>query len=164
MENPSLNKKRKITLSDGKTIVDLSLPTVDIKLMEQISNMHFVAQEESMRLDIIANKYYGWCDKLDAILWVNNIYNPFSIESGDWLVIPRVKDTDAYAVNPKISVYPGEDTQTTSSKISSAADKLNESGKQAKNARSKKKDMRRANEQRPGTTHRQVDGAVLRLG
>lgn len=164
MDNPSLDKKRKIKLSDGTVIVDLSLPTIDKKLIEQVSNMHFVAQEEAMRLDIIANKYYGWCDKLDAILWANNIYNPFSIEEGDWIIIPRVKDNIMYVVNPKISTYPGEDTQTISTKISSAADKLNDSGKKAKEERSKKKDMRRPNEQKPGTTHRQVDGAVLRLG
>lgn len=164
MDNPSLSKKRKIKTPDGD-MLDLSLTTVDIDMMSQVENMHFVTSDEEMRLDNIANKYYGWADKLDAILWANGIFNPFSIEEGDWLIIPRVKDSDLYAVNPKVSKMPDEEnTQSTSSKISTAADKLNSSAKKAKKEREKKKEMRRPNEQTPGKSHKQVNGAVLLLG
>ena len=164
MENPSLNKKRRLTTQDGD-MLDLSLPTVDKKLIRQVENMHFVSEEESMRLDVIANRYYGWSDKLDAIMWANDIFNPFAVDMGDWLVIPRVKDTDLWVVDPKVSKMPDENTQTTSSKISAAADKLNSKGKTAKEELAKKKkDARRPNELAPGETHKKVDGSVILLG
>ncbi len=163
MDNPSLSKKRKIKTSDGE-MLDLSLPTVTKKLMTQVENMHFVSEDEAMRLDTIANRYFGWSDKLDAILWANDIFNPFSIDMGDWLVIPKVKDTDIWVTNPNVSKMPDENTQTTTTKISSAANKLNESGKNAKEERNRKKDKRRPNELSPGETHKRVDGATILLG
>lgn len=163
MDNPSLTKKRKITTTDGD-MLDLSLPTVNVKLMTQVENMHYVADEETMRLDIIANKYYGWCDKLDAILWANNIYNPFSINAGDWLIIPRVKDTSNYAVNPTTSTITKDDTQTANSKITNSASVLNASGKEAKTDRLNKKDMKKSNEQSSGKTNKQINGAAILLG
>ena len=55
MDNPSLSKKRKIKTPDGD-MLDLSLTTVDIDMMSQVENMHFVTSDEEMRLDNIANK------------------------------------------------------------------------------------------------------------
>lgn len=163
MDNPSLTKKRKINTHKG-VMVDLQLPTVDKKQLGVIENMHFVQEGEAMRLDLIANKYYGWADKLDAILWANNIYNPFSIEEFTWLIIPRVKDSVSYAVNPKESKMPDEGTQSTSSKITLAANKLNSSGDKAKEEREKKRAKRKPNELSEGASNKKVDGATILLG
>lgn len=159
MDNPSLTKKRKINTPDGE-MLDLSAPTVRADVfLNIVENMHFVAEEEAMRLDNIANRYYGWSDKLDAILWANNIFNPFSIDAGDWLIIPRVKDTNMYVKNPDASKMPDdENSRSTSSKITSAANKLNNANKNAKS------NKRKTNELAPGETHKKFDGGLIRLG
>lgn len=163
MDNPVLTKKRKIKTPDGE-MVDLSLSTTDKKALVYVENMHFVQEDEVMRLDLIANKYYGWADKLDAILWANNIYNPFAIDAHDWLIIPRVKDTNIYAVNPNTAKLPDDNTQSTSSKISAAANKLNSGSETAKAEREKQRAKRKPNQQVPGESHKKTDGAVILLG
>lgn len=159
MDNPSLDKKRRIETEDGD-MLDLSAPTVNYDIfLSIIENMHYVSEDEEMRLDTIANMYYGWCDKLDAILWANDIYNPFSIKAGDMLIIPGVKDINIYVKNPEISKMPDDDnSQTTSSKITAAAGKLNNANKNAKSGK------RKPNELAPGETHKKFDGGAILLG
>ena len=153
MDNPSLTKKRTISTVDGD-MLDLVAPTVIYEVFPGIvENMHFVMEEEAMRLDIIANKYYGWADKIDAILWANNIYNPFSVDAGEWLTIPRVKDTNMYVKNPDVSVMPDDNRQDTTAKITGAAGKLNGAAKK-----------RKPNEQKPGESHKKYDGGTILLG
>jgi len=164
MDNPSLTKKRKISTPDGD-ILDLSAPTVRAKdFLSLVENMHFVAPEEAMRLDKIAYKYYGWADKIDAILWANNLYNPFAVDEGEWLIIPRVKDLNQWAVDPEQSIMPGVEEQTTSSKITSAANKLNASATAAKEERESKRNKRKTNEMAPGESSRKYRGAEVLLG
>ena len=163
MDNPVLTKKRKIHTSDGE-MLDLSLSTVDKRLLYVVDNMHFVQEEETARLDSIANLYYGWADKLDAILWANDIFNPFAIEEHTWLMIPRVKDNNMYAVDPKESKMPETNSQSVTSKITSAAEKLNKNASTAKEERNKQRAKRKSNEMTPGETYKKVDGAVIHLG
>jgi hypothetical protein len=64
-----------------------------------------------------------------------------------------------YVKNPEISTMPDDDdSQTTSSKITSAANKLNNANK---NAKSNKK---KTNELAPGETHKKFDGGLIKLG
>lgn len=163
MDNPSLTKKPKIQTPNGE-MVDICAPTVDYKKASAITEtMHFVQEGEEMRLDTIANLYYGWCDKLDAILWANNIYNPFSIDSADLLIIPKVKDTNHYVKNPEKVTMPDEGTQSTSSRITNAAKKLNGLTNSAKNERDSGKKTA-TNELKPGEKSKKYDGGTMYLG
>ena len=125
MYNGSLTRKRVITDANGNTIVDICAPTVNYKDLVNLSDrFHMVAEEEAMRLDRIANGYYSDVEKLDAILWRNNIFNPFSIDALDIINIPYVKDTEVFYRVPPKQELPNGDGDTTS-QISSASDKLN---------------------------------------
>ena len=164
MDNPSLTKKPKIQTPDGE-MVDICAPTVDYKKSTAVTEtMHFVQEGEEMRLDVIANLYYGWCDKLDAILWANNIYNPFSIDATDLLIIPKVKDTNHYIKNPEKVTMPDESVQTTSSRITDAAKKLNGLTKSAKDERKSNGRKQSTNEFKPGESSKTYDGGTMYLG
>lgn len=49
---------------------------------------HVVTVDEIGRIDLISRKYYGSHDMSEIILKYNNISNPFSITTGDVLLIP----------------------------------------------------------------------------
>ena len=116
-----------------------------------------------MRLDTIANLYYGWSDKLDAILWANNIYNPFAIDVNELLVIPKVKDSNHYVKNPEKVTMPNEGKQGTSSKITKAAKKLNGLTNSAKSERDSARKVS-TNELQDGESSKRYDGGSVYLG
>lgn len=163
MDNPSLSKKPTIKTKDGE-FVDICAPTVDFKKLNAfIETMHFVKEGEEMRLDTIANLYYGWSDKLDAILWANNIFNPFSIDVNELLIIPKVKDSNHYVKNPERVTMPDEGKQGTTSKITSAAKKLNGLTNAAKSERNSARKVS-TNELQDGETSKRYDGGSVYLG
>jgi len=44
-----------------------------------------VGADDEMRIDVIAQKMYGYLDNVEAILKFNEISNPFAIQEGDFL-------------------------------------------------------------------------------
>ena len=50
---------------------------------------HTVTQDEEMRIDLISFNYYGTEDYLDIICKFNGISNPFSLEQGQILKVPK---------------------------------------------------------------------------
>lgn len=167
MDNPSLTTKPNIQTPDG-TFVDISAPTVNYDMLSKITdNVHFVQSGEEMRLDKIAYKHYGDCAKMDAIMWANNIYNPFAIDVNDFISIPRVQDaTTVYAKTPPKATVPDKPQATTSEKITSAAEKLNGST----NAAIAERDEKRGRVKRPtnmlgeNEKSKHVEGGVIVLG
>lgn len=150
MYNGSLSRKRIITDANGNKIVDICAPTVSYKdLVNLTDKFHMVSEDEAMRLDKIADTYYADVEKLDAILWRNNIYNPFSMEALDIINIPYAKDTEVFYKNPPVQELP-DGGSGTSSQISSASGKLNKTVS--------------ANGLREGRTAKTVSGSNIVLG
>lgn len=53
-------------------------------------DLHLVTSIDVMRIDLIAYKWYGSSSLWWAICWVNEIENPFEIQPGTVLKIPKV--------------------------------------------------------------------------
>ena len=83
MSTDVINRKR---VSNGRVI--LSEPTMVFVKNIAVIAYHTVTEDEAMRIDKIANKYYGRPESLDRILKWNGISNPFSIAPGMILEIP----------------------------------------------------------------------------
>lgn len=109
MYNGSLTRKRIIEDINGNRIVDICAPTVDYRDLVNLSDkFHMVSDEEAMRPDLIADGYYGDVEKIDAILWRNGIFNPFSIDARDIINIPYARDTEVfYKTQPKTEMPGG---------------------------------------------------------
>lgn len=167
MDKPTLTTKPKITTPDGE-FLDISAPTANYELLSEITDsVHFVQTSEEMRLDKIAYQYYGDCSKIDAIMWANNIYNPFAVDLNDFVSIPKVGDASVvYAKTPQKATPPDRPEPTTGDKITSAAEKLNASTNAALNER----DAKRGKKKRPtnmlGENERakHVEGGSIVLG
>lgn len=161
-----MTKKPKIETPDG-VFVDISAPTVNYELLTEITeSVHFVQEGEEMRIDKIANRYYGDCSKMDAIMWANNIYNPFAIDVSDFICIPKVGDESVvYAKTPKKPQNPDRPKATTSEKITSAAEKLNGSTNAAINERNEKRAKKRpTNTLGSNERAKHVEGGSIVLG
>lgn len=83
MSTDVINRKR---VSNDKVI--LSEPTLVFVKNITVIAYHTVTEDEAMRIDKIANKYYGRFEAYDRILKWNGISNPFSIAPGMILEIP----------------------------------------------------------------------------
>lgn len=73
---------------DGNEIVDLTVQSVKGTTNVPTINMILVGKDEEMRIDLISKYGYGSVDFSEKVLKYNGISNPFSIEEGDFLVIP----------------------------------------------------------------------------
>ena len=71
--------KQTVSFSDSPSTNDFSWHTVDIS--------------EEMRPDIISAQYYGTGNYVDILCKYNNISNPFSLERGQVLKIPKYPDS-----------------------------------------------------------------------
>lgn len=105
MNLKNLSLKQTI-IKNGEEILDLSEPT----LVPSFNSTNFLVQdvvmvtdELEMRPDLIAKKYLGSDSYVDVLLKANEISNPFSIKSGDILIIPNIEKFKGFYVNPKQS-------------------------------------------------------------
>lgn len=66
-------------------------PTMFFRELGDVSlkTMHTVTEDEAGRPDLIADKYYGDHRMVDIILKYNNISDPFSIDEGEEIKIPK---------------------------------------------------------------------------
>jgi hypothetical protein len=83
MATDVIKRKR---LVNGKII--LSEPTMVFVKNIQVIAYHRVEEDEAMRIDRIAEKYYGRYEGYDRILKWNGISNPFTVSPGMILEIP----------------------------------------------------------------------------
>jgi hypothetical protein len=67
-----------------------------------------VAENESMRPDLVADRVYGDQSKWDVILKYNGISNPFSIQTGDLMFAIPFSAIEASYKNPRILQERGE--------------------------------------------------------
>ncbi len=97
MNIKSLQNKKTLTDEDGDKYLDLSSQSIKHDIDLKTMAIYYVTEETAMRMDLIALTYYGSTEYIDLICKANAIYNPFSINVGDILVIPKVDNaSDVY--------------------------------------------------------------------
>ena len=107
MNIKSLTLKNK--LSDDKTgqqYFDLTAPSFKYKRELGVKALHYVQQDQIGRVDKISQLYYGTGAYIDAICVVNNIFNPFTIQEGDVLAIPKLEQLDLVYKRPNAAERP----------------------------------------------------------
>lgn len=115
MQINSLKKKNTITDSENEEYLDLSQSSLKTDINIGVKAIYVVVKETEMRLDLISLKYYGSTKYIDVLCKANNIFNPFSIQADDVLVIPNIGNDDSlYKSNEDIS---GSDTSVPSGDI-----------------------------------------------
>lgn len=101
MNIKSLTLKNKlIDETTGEFYFDLNAPSFVYDADLGVKAIHYVMQDQIGRIDKISNIYFGSTEFIDAICVVNNIFNPFSIEEGDVLVIPNLNRIDEVYQRP----------------------------------------------------------------
>jgi hypothetical protein len=87
-----LRKKREITKPDGTRIIDLTEASYEFRGEMLITGTIVVTEDFEMRPDLVAKQVYGDSNKLDYILKFNGISNPFSLQTGDVLLLVAESD------------------------------------------------------------------------
>lgn len=91
---------------------DLSAPVFDYN-SSTAKALVFVNQEYASRGDLIAFDQFGDEGYLDSIMKVNNLYNPFALEEGQFLIIPAVEAGSPFYTKPAQVQLPANDQATT---------------------------------------------------
>lgn len=121
MNIKSLTLKNRLTDEDtGQQYFDLTAPSFKYKAELGVKALHYVMIDEAGRIDKISERYFGTGEYIDAICVVNNIFNPFSVEEGDILVIPNLSQLDlvyrrpnpASRPSPSLEQYVNTDRQS----------------------------------------------------
>lgn len=95
-----LRKKPTITI-DGEDYIDLSVNSfISDDVFDSIIGFEVVNEDHAMRPDLICLKWYNTTEHLDILLKANNIFNPYSIQEGDILIIPSIKEEKKIYKNP----------------------------------------------------------------
>lgn len=84
-------KNQVIDPANQEPYLDLSFPSFRYRKANVLSAFRVTPLEEG-RPDLISIKFYGSPSYIDAILCYNRIFNPFSIKTGDLLIIPDVSN------------------------------------------------------------------------
>lgn len=80
--------KKPIYRKNGEDIVDLTYPVIQYKGDSIITNIILVDESMEMRPELVSYAAYGIIDNWDLILKFNGISNPFSLQQGQYLLIP----------------------------------------------------------------------------
>jgi hypothetical protein len=95
--NPDMNMA-----DDGLGIWDLTKSSVTYKeVSPRIESIFFASENEEMRPDLIASRIFGTTNYVGSILKTNMVSNPFSIESGDQIVVFKSSTMDSMIENKK---------------------------------------------------------------
>ena len=107
MNIKSLTLKNKLTDDKtGQQYFDLSAPSFKYKRELGVKALHYVQQDQVGRVDKISEMYFGTGAYIDAICIVNNIFNPFIIQEGDILAIPKLDQLDLVYKRPNPAERP----------------------------------------------------------
>jgi len=93
-------KNQLIDEETGENYWDLSAPSFKYKARLGLKAIHYVTQDQAMRPDLISLLYYSSADYTDAVLVINNIFNPFSLQEGDMLAIPVLSNPELVYSRP----------------------------------------------------------------
>jgi len=122
MDIKSLTLKNRLTdEKTGEQYYDLTAPSFKYKAELGVKALHYVTIDQVGRVDKISQLYFGVGEYVDAICVINNVFNPFSIQEGDILVIPNLNQLDqvyrrpnpASRPTPSLEQYVNTDRQST---------------------------------------------------
>ena len=101
MNIKSLSLKNKlIDENSGENYFDLTAPSFTYDVNAGIKALHYVTVDQIGRIDKISELYFGTGEYVDAICVINNIFNPFGVNEGDFLVIPNLSREDQFYKRP----------------------------------------------------------------
>jgi len=129
--------------------------------------LHYVMLDQIGRLDKISQIYFGSGEFVDAICVVNNIFNPFSVNEGDVLIIPNLSRKDLVYKRPNPASRPNAvqeayvDTGRQSEKDQSRMQRLIE---KAKTKKAGVKQPMPPNMLQPGQESKTYEGGKIQLG
>lgn len=137
MNIKSLTLKNKLVDENtGEFYYDLTAPSFIYSAELGVKALHYVMQDQVGRVDKISELYFGNSEFIDAILVVNNIFNPFSLEEGEILIIPNLERPDIVYQKPNTATRPnsvqepftdtGRQTQKDQSRIQRLLEKAKE--------------------------------------
>lgn len=127
MDNYIFDNKKQVKTLSGHTILELLGRSVKLKqLCNNDGAIYYIFPDQQERIDHILWQKYGEFSKPASFLYYNNLYNPFSFEEGDLVVIPSVLTRNEYYTSPKVYTRPsGEQVKAGNrDKIDIAAKKL----------------------------------------
>ena len=107
MNIKSLTLKNKLSIErTGEQYFDLTAPSFKYRRELGVKALHYVTQDQVGRMDKISQKYFGTGQYIDAICVINNIFNPFSVNEGDILAIPQLKNENLVYKRPDAASRP----------------------------------------------------------
>lgn len=128
-----------IDQNTGELYFDLSAPSFRYDVQFGVKSIHYVLPDQAGRIDLISEIYYGSGEYVDAICIVNNIFNPFSLNEGDVLVIPNIVNVENQVYSrPKTASRPNPtqgqfiDTERLSQKDQARIERLKAKGSNKK--------------------------------
>ena len=168
MNIKSLTLKNKLIIDKtGEGYWDLTAPSFIYDSDLGVKSLHYVMPDQVGRMDKISYKYFGSGEFIDAICVVNNIFNPFSVNEGDILVIPNLSREDLVYKRPNPASRPNEvqeayvDTGRQSEKDQSRIQRLIQ---KAKTKESGVKQPMPPNMLQPGQESKTYSGGKIQLG
>jgi|TARA_R110002074_G_scaffold396170_1_gene585286 hypothetical protein len=168
MDIKSLTLKNRLIIDEtGEGYWDFTAPSFVYDSDLGVRALHYVMVDQVGRIDKISEKYYGSGEFIDALCVVNNIFNPFSIEEGDILVIPNLSRKDLVYKRPNPATRPNDvqeayvDTGRQSEKDQSRVQRLIEKAKSSENG---VKQPMPPNMLQPGQESKTFSGGKIQLG
>jgi hypothetical protein len=168
MNIKSLTLKNKLIIDKtGEGYWDLTAPSFIYDSDLGVKSLHYVMPDQVGRMDKISQIYFGSGEFIDAICVVNNIFNPFSVNEGDILVIPNLSREDLVYKRPNPASRPNEvqeayvDTGRQSEKDQSRIQRLIQ---KAKTKESGVKQPMPPNMLQPGQESKTYSGGKIQLG
>jgi hypothetical protein len=168
MNIKSLTLKNKLVDErTGEFYYDLTAPSFIYDADLGLQALHYVMPDQIGRIDKISEIYFGNSEYIDAICVVNNIFNPFSLQEGEVLVIPNLRRPDLVyqrpnpAARPTPSQEPYIDTGRQTQKDQSRVQRLIEKSKEKKNG---VKTPLPPNVLQPGQEVKTFEGGNIKLG
>jgi hypothetical protein len=105
MNIKSLTLKNKIRDTNTDEMYwNLSSPSFKYISKYGVKALHYVTVDQAMRPDLVAIQWLGSSEYTDALCYVNNIFNPFSVKEGDILMIPNLAAEGKLYTRPKPAV------------------------------------------------------------
>lgn len=98
--------KRTYTGYDGEEYVDMCIPVIKINKINA-TRVAKLSRDSQGRIDTFTwNTVENDLDMIDMVMYANHLFNPFSIEEGDVLIIPSV-GSDIYKSSDEPSLPDG---------------------------------------------------------
>lgn len=95
--NKTQDTKPIITDKKGNSIIDFFIKDIEVEgenTVMTVLNYYQVTTETAMRPDLITQNMYGYTEKIEGVLKLNEISNPFSINESEILYVYDVPSMD----------------------------------------------------------------------